>query len=162
MACAESLTGCEPSQQTGTPTTQSVTDLSDRMFNIAHGSKPAISLGPPIGADVAWNELTPGPKGGHDPGGRSEIAFASCAGRWGSNAVTFVFQWTRSGPTLKRPSRCEACGQAFACELSWSGCWCSQVTLSAAAREEIGAKHTGCLCPACLKSFEEPRPTGAS
>ena len=46
-----------------------MTDLSDRMFNIAHGSKSAISIGPPIAADVTRNELTPGPKGGHDPRG---------------------------------------------------------------------------------------------
>ena len=55
---------------------------------------------------------------------------------------------------VKKPGTCESCGQLFACELSLSGCWCSQVTLTDVARAQIRAKYNGCLCPACLKHYE--------
>jgi hypothetical protein len=62
--------------------------------------------------------------------------------------------WGSSGPVIKKPGTCESCGQPFACELSLSGCWCSAVTLTEAARADIRAKYGGCLCRACLKQYE--------
>lgn len=63
--------------------------------------------------------------------------------------------WGPSGPVVKKPGTCESCGQPFACELSLSGCWCSKVRLTDAARAEIRSKYVGCLCPACLKQYAD-------
>ena len=73
-----------------------------------------------------------------------------------SHPVKVEIGWSRSGPVVKRPGVCESCGQAFACELSLSGCWCSKVELSEAARARIREKYAGCLCSACLRQYETP------
>jgi hypothetical protein len=69
--------------------------------------------------------------------------------------VEWTIQWSRSGPTAKRPVTCEACGQSFACELSLSGCWCSKTELTKSARAVLRAKYKNCLCPECLKLYED-------
>lgn len=48
---------------------------------------------------------------------------------------------------------CPACGEKFECGATIKGCWCSEVKLSEAAREEMKAKYKGCVCRACLERF---------
>ena len=50
---------------------------------------------------------------------------------------------------------CPACGEKFECGATIKGCWCSEVKLSEAAREEMKAKYKGCLCRTCLEKFAE-------
>jgi cysteine-rich CWC protein len=72
--------------------------------------------------------------------------------------MPFGVKWTAAGPAVTKSNICEACGQAFDCELSVSGCWCSRIELSADAREQLRAKYTGCLCAACLRKHADPSP----
>jgi hypothetical protein len=39
--------------------------------------------------------------------------------------------------------------------LSLSGCWCRKVELTDAARAEMRAKYTSCLCRECLKQYSQ-------
>jgi hypothetical protein len=48
---------------------------------------------------------------------------------------------------------CEACGEKFVCGATITGCWCSEVKLSEAARAELKARYKGCLCRTCLEKF---------
>jgi hypothetical protein len=68
--------------------------------------------------------------------------------------MSFVVEWGRSGPTLKRSQTCEACGQPFACEISLTGCWCSGVRLSDEVRARIRARYNTCLCRTCLEALQ--------
>src|SRR5882672_6967911 len=63
---------------------------------------------------------------------------------------------TCAGPTspeLRKPKICEACGQEFLCSAMIVGCWCEEVRLTAAAREEISRRYRDCLCRNCLAHF---------
>ncbi len=51
----------------------------------------------------------------------------------------------------RTPSKCEACGNEFACGAKLSGCWCSEIKLSAETRADLGERYSGCLCRACLE-----------
>lgn len=58
-------------------------------------------------------------------------------------------------PVLRKAQTCESCGADFACEISLGkGCWCGEVKLSDATRQELRAKFRRCLCRSCLESFE--------
>ncbi len=58
-------------------------------------------------------------------------------------------------PVLRKTQACEACGQAFACEISLGkGCWCMQVKLCEGTRQELRARYSVCLCRACLEKAE--------
>jgi len=59
---------------------------------------------------------------------------------------------TRVLPTLSRAQECPACGEPFACEINLSGCWCSEVKLSADTLQALRARYSGCLCRTCLES----------
>ena len=45
---------------------------------------------------------------------------------------------------------CEACGEGFVCKSMAAGCWCEEIRLTAAAREEISRRYCDCLCRDCL------------
>jgi hypothetical protein len=51
------------------------------------------------------------------------------------------------------PATCEACGESFACGANTGGCWCGEIKLSDAVREELRAKYQRCLCRACLEKL---------
>ena len=51
----------------------------------------------------------------------------------------------------KEPSTCEACGSEFTCGATITGCWCTEVKLSAETRADLRARYRGCLCRACLE-----------
>jgi hypothetical protein len=51
------------------------------------------------------------------------------------------------------PVKCEACGESFACGASTGVCWCGEIKLSDAVREELRAKYQRCLCRACLEKL---------
>ncbi len=55
----------------------------------------------------------------------------------------------------RTPSKCEACGNEFACGAKLSGCWCAEMKLSDETRADLGKQFSGCLCPACLKQLAE-------
>jgi len=67
-------------------------------------------------------------------------------------------------PSRREPRTCEACGQSFACGASLKGCWCSQIKLSAAARQQLRERYRDCLCRECLMRFtgSEPASDGSS
>ena len=81
------------------------------------------------------------------------LVFVVVHDRLAANPVKLALTWSRSGPTVKRPGTCESCGQPFACELSLAGCWCSKVALTDAARAELRAKYSNCLCRRCLNQY---------
>ena len=59
-------------------------------------------------------------------------------------------------PVLKLAQACEACGEAFACELSLGqGCWCAEIKLSDEVRAELRNRYRGCLCRSCLERAAE-------
>lgn len=53
----------------------------------------------------------------------------------------------------RAPETCEACGEKFMCGAALKGCWCSEVKLSEAKREELKRRYKGCLCRQCLERF---------
>jgi hypothetical protein len=55
----------------------------------------------------------------------------------------------------EQPERkiCEACGKEFLCKSMAAGCWCEEICLSAAARDEISRRYRDCLCRGCLAFF---------
>jgi len=53
----------------------------------------------------------------------------------------------------KTPSVCEACGNNFVCGAKLTGCWCSEVKLTAEDREKLRAQYRNCLCRSCLESL---------
>ncbi|MDT4969503.1 MAG: Cysteine-rich [Acidobacteriota bacterium] len=59
----------------------------------------------------------------------------------------------RSLPLLTNQAICEACGNEFACGAALGSCWCAEIELSDAARNELGARYSGCLCRTCLEGF---------
>jgi cysteine-rich CWC protein len=63
---------------------------------------------------------------------------------------------TGAGPTspeLQKRKTCQSCGQDFSCEAMAAGCWCEEIRLTAAAREEIARRYRECLCRNCLEQF---------
>jgi hypothetical protein len=65
-------------------------------------------------------------------------------------------------PVLRKTQACEVCGESFACELSLSkGCWCGEVKLSDATRQDLRGRYSGCLCRACLEKAEGDSATPA-
>jgi hypothetical protein len=63
---------------------------------------------------------------------------------------------TRAGPTTPEQQKlkiCEACGQEFLCKSMAAGCWCEEIHLTVAAREEISRRYRDCLCRNCLALF---------
>ncbi len=64
--------------------------------------------------------------------------------------------------SLFQPSRgkaevCEACGKAFHCGMTLRGCWCAEVKLTDAQRQELKAQYKGCVCRECLVKLSESR-----
>jgi hypothetical protein len=51
------------------------------------------------------------------------------------------------------PSACEACGENFACGAKTGGCWCAEIKLSDAVRDELRTTYERCLCRACLEKL---------
>jgi len=64
-------------------------------------------------------------------------------------------------PVLREPSVCEACGGLFICGASLSGCWCTEIKLSEAARTDLKTRYNGCLCRECLERIAAEPPPGA-
>src|SRR6202165_5169254 len=63
---------------------------------------------------------------------------------------------TCAGPTSSEQQKkkvCEACGKEFLCKSMAAGCWCEEILLTAAAREEISRRYRDCLCRKCLEQF---------
>jgi hypothetical protein len=63
---------------------------------------------------------------------------------------------TCAGPSSTEQQKgkiCEACGQEFLCSAMVEGCWCEEIRLTAAAREEISLRYRDCLCRNCLGHF---------
>lgn len=56
-------------------------------------------------------------------------------------------------PRWRAPARCESCGEQFICGAWLGGCWCAEIKLDRAARAELRAKYSRCLCRACLMKF---------
>ncbi len=50
---------------------------------------------------------------------------------------------------------CSKCGNSFICTNETAGCWCEKVQLNAESLQFLKANYANCLCPACLKYFEE-------
>jgi hypothetical protein len=64
---------------------------------------------------------------------------------------------TCAGPTCPEQQNrktCEACGQEFLCQSMDAGCWCEEIHLTDAAREEISHRFRDCLCRNCLGRFQ--------
>ena len=58
-------------------------------------------------------------------------------------------------PVLRKTQECAGCGEPFACEISLGkGCWCTEVKLSEATRQELRASYSTCLCRSCLERAE--------
>ncbi len=57
-------------------------------------------------------------------------------------------------PRLRRPMRCESCGDDFICGAGVTGCWCTKVGLDTKARAELRNQFRDCLCLKCLEAAE--------
>ena len=55
----------------------------------------------------------------------------------------------------REPSVCEACGHSFTCGATLTGCWCTEIKLSADVRAELRERCQRCLCRTCLERFAE-------
>ena len=51
----------------------------------------------------------------------------------------------------KDPSTCEACGGAFTCGATITGCWCVGIQLDDATRARLRSRYKKCLCRVCLE-----------
>jgi cysteine-rich CWC protein len=61
--------------------------------------------------------------------------------------------------TLQRQRVCESCGQDFSCGASLRGCWCSEISISDAARTELQGLYRDCLCRECLQKISDKEQT---
>jgi hypothetical protein len=59
-----------------------------------------------------------------------------------------------TSPEQQKVKTCEACGQQFLCKAMAAGCWCEEIHLTAAARQEISRRYRDCLCRNCLSGFQ--------
>jgi Cysteine-rich CWC len=50
--------------------------------------------------------------------------------------------------------KCPKCGKLFAC-YDEQDCWCEKTRIHKKKMLEILQKYNDCLCPECLKEFEE-------
>jgi hypothetical protein len=50
--------------------------------------------------------------------------------------------------------KCPKCGKLFAC-YGEKDCWCEKVRIHKREMTEILQKYNDCLCPECLKEYEE-------
>jgi hypothetical protein len=68
---------------------------------------------------------------------------------------------TGMDPLQRKPFQktCERCGGAFPCGASGVACWCDSLKLGAGALAQLRAAYRDCLCPQCLPSFAESKPT---
>jgi hypothetical protein len=53
---------------------------------------------------------------------------------------------------------CSKCGKDFSCQNEMRGCWCETIHLSAETLTNLKENYDNCLCPQCLKSFEQLSP----
>jgi hypothetical protein len=53
------------------------------------------------------------------------------------------------------PKTCQRCGVEFGC--GGSCCWCDEVPLDAAVREQLQQQFSDCLCRACLETAARDR-----
>ena len=67
--------------------------------------------------------------------------------------MNFAQSDDRSLPLLTNQAICGACGTQFSCGAALGSCWCAEIELSDAARNELGAGFSGCLCRVCLEGF---------
>src|ERR1700675_2887619 len=58
-----------------------------------------------------------------------------------------------ASPEQQKSKICEACGHEFLCSALAAGCWCEEIHLTAAAREEISRLYRDCLCRNCIAQF---------
>jgi len=56
--------------------------------------------------------------------------------------------------SLAMEKKCSKCGTAFGCQNNSPGCWCETVALSKTSLDVIKRVYENCLCPACLKGYE--------
>jgi hypothetical protein len=57
---------------------------------------------------------------------------------------------------------CPRCGEGFGCGVTTGGCWCADVVIDNATREDLAKFYDGCLCPTCLERIESDRPAPLS
>ena len=50
---------------------------------------------------------------------------------------------------------CSKCKKTFACQNEMRGCWCETVSLSHKTLFYLKEHFENCLCPGCLKQFEQ-------
>ena len=51
--------------------------------------------------------------------------------------------------------KCSKCGEPFGCKQEEMGCWCERIELSMEALNYLKEHYDNCLCPQCLKMFED-------
>jgi hypothetical protein len=54
-------------------------------------------------------------------------------------------------PSWRGAQKCEACGEDFVCGAALTGCWCTEIKLSAEVRAKLRQSYQHCLCRACLE-----------
>jgi ribosomal protein L34E len=60
--------------------------------------------------------------------------------------------------TIRKCPRCEVLFDCY-CQ-SNTQCWCFDLIINEETQKRISQNFSGCLCPECLKSFEETASTG--
>ena len=57
---------------------------------------------------------------------------------------------------MSKTKNCAQCGAEFQC-LHNAECWCMSVKISKENLKLLQEKFDNCLCPECLKTYEEPK-----
>ena len=50
---------------------------------------------------------------------------------------------------------CSKCGSSFTCTNETAGCWCENLQLSTQTLQFLKDSYENCLCPDCLKHYEQ-------
>lgn len=50
---------------------------------------------------------------------------------------------------------CSKCSSPFTCQNEQRGCWCEKLSLSAETLAYLRQHFDNCLCPACLRDYEQ-------
>ncbi len=58
-------------------------------------------------------------------------------------------------PSLRKPLRCDACGNDFICGAGLTGCWCMEIKLDAPTRAKMREQFRDCLCRNCLENYAD-------
>lgn len=61
-----------------------------------------------------------------------------------------------------KAKKCSKCHTTFSCGSPEPGCWCETIHLSNDTLKLLKEQYDNCLCPVCLKGFEQAQPVSST